>query len=200
MKQETRVAIINKEIEVYNSYISLIPIIEEVIKKFDNKCINKRFDDALDEAVSGGEKEKRKFFASTSYGYNGRFEIIVRAYDIHIREEKEGYLPNYYQVSNNSYTYSFQKEDFDITSSGNYRIQAGKMIESLLKSKEYLVSQIEILQTGLEQADEMIEEMRRIKSEFEAFTNKYDYHMREVMGVNFTLRSNSGYEYARNDL
>lgn len=55
MNQETRVAIINKEIEVYESYINLIPTIEEVIKKFDNKCINKKFDNALNEAVNNGK-------------------------------------------------------------------------------------------------------------------------------------------------
>lgn len=60
MNQETRVAIINKEIEVYNSYISLIPIMEKVIRKFDNKCVNKRFETALDEAAKITESPDRK--------------------------------------------------------------------------------------------------------------------------------------------
>ena len=42
MNMDTRVALINKEIEVYESYINLIPTISEVIKRFDNKCINKK--------------------------------------------------------------------------------------------------------------------------------------------------------------
>lgn len=57
MNQETRVAIINKEIEIYNSFISLIPIIEKVIKEFDNKCINKKFTDRLDVEINKEEKK-----------------------------------------------------------------------------------------------------------------------------------------------
>lgn len=200
MKQETRVAIIEKEIEVYNKYISLIPIIEKIINQFDNKCINKRFDEALDKAVNCGEKEKRQFYVSTSYGYARQFNITVRAYDIHVREENKSVYPNNYQVSNNSFTYSFPIEDFEITSSGNYRIKADSMIKTLSKIKECLLSQIAGLKDGLIHVNEMIEEMRTIKEKLIVFNNKYDYHMREVMGVNFSLKSNCGYEFSRNDI
>ena len=68
---ETRIAIINKEIEVYQSYIGLIPTIVEVIRKFDNKCINKKFQTALDEAINNGNTKQRKFYVTTNYGYSG---------------------------------------------------------------------------------------------------------------------------------
>lgn len=201
MNQETRVAIINKEIEVYNSYIALIPIMEEVIRKFDNKCINKKFQTALDEAVNNGNtKQGRKFLATTKYGYNGRFEIEVRAYNDSVKEITDKEYPNHYRVENNRYTFEFPKENFEITDSGNYRIKTDAMIESLGKCRDILLGKIETLKVGLAQADEMITEMKRIKAEVKAFEDKYSYHMRDVMGVNFTLRSNCGTGYTRYDI
>ena len=89
MNQETRIAIINKEIEVYNSFISLIPIIEKVIKEFDNKCINKKFAERLDNEINqtnNGEQKHRDFYISTNYGYKGQFKISISAYDDVVRE------------------------------------------------------------------------------------------------------------------
>ena len=201
MNQETRVAIINKEIEVYNSYIALIPIMEEVIRKFNNKCINKKFQTALDEAVNNGNtKQGRKFLATTKYGYNGRFEIEVRAYNDSVKEITEKEYPNYYRIENNRYTFEFPKENFEITDSGNYRIKANAMIESLGKCRDILLGKIETLKVGLEKADEMISEMKRIKAEVRAFEDKYDYHMRNIMGVNFILKNNNYMGYTRYDI
>lgn len=201
MNQETRVAIINKEIEVYQKYINLIPTIAEIIEKFNNKCINKKFTEALDEAANNGKTgQERKFLATTSYGYNGRFEIEVRAYDNSVKEITDDEYPNHYQVENNKYIFEFPKENFEITDSGNYRVKADAMIESLANSKNNLLNRIDTLQTGLAQADEMIAEMKRIKSEFAEFENKYNYHIREIMGVNFRLRNDSGMGYTRYDI
>ena len=200
MNMETRIAIINKEIEVYESYISLIPIMEEVIKKFDNKCINKKFETALDEAVNNGKTEQRKFYVSIRYGYAGQFEITFRAYDDSVKEITDKEYPSYHRIENNEYTFVIPKGDFEITNGGNYRIKADEMIETI---KEHIVNicfSIDALKKGLAQADEMIAEMKRIKAEFNAFEKKYSYHMRDVMGVNFTLRDNGNYEYRRYDI
>lgn len=195
MNQETRIAIINKEIEVYNSYISLIPIMEEVIRKFDNKCINKRFTDALDKAVNNGDIKNRKFYVSNKYGYNGQFEIIVHSYNDSVKEISDKEYPNHYRVENNTYVFMIPKDNFEITDSGNYRIKADAIIESLYKSEDILLGRIETLKAGLINADKMISEFKRIKAEFEKFEKKYDYHMRDIMGVNFELRNNGSYEY-----
>ena len=201
MNQETRIAIINKEIEVYNSYISLIPIIEKVIRQFDNKCINKKFQTALDEAINNGKTgQERKFFVTTNYGYNERFEIKVRAYNDSVKEITDKEYPSHYQVENNRYIFEFPKEVFEITDSGNYRIKSQEMLECLANSTDDLLDRIDVLRNGLAQADEMIAEMKRIKAEVEAFEKKYSYHMRNVMGVNFTLRSNCSMGYTRYDI
>lgn len=201
MNQETRVAIINKEIEVYESYINLIPTISEVIKKFDNKCINKKFQTALDEAVNNENiKQGRKFLATTNYGYNGCFVIEIHAYNDSVKEVTDREYPNYYRVENNRFSFEFPKENFEITDSGNYRIKADVMFESLVIRKNNLLDRIETLKVGLAQADEMIAEMKRIKAEVKAFEDKYSYHMRDVMGVNYELRSNCGIGYTRYDI
>lgn len=201
MNQETRIAIINKEIEVYNSYILLIPIIEEVIRKFDNKCINKKFQTALDEAINNGKTgQERKFFVATNYGYNGQFEITVRSYNDSVKEITDKEYPSYYKVENNIYTFVIPKGDFEITNGGNYRIKADEMIETIKEHIANICFSIDALKKGLAQADEMIAEIKHIKAEFEAFKKKYSYHMRDLIGVNYTLRDNSSYEYRNYDI
>lgn len=201
MNQETRVAIINKEIEVYESYINLIPTISEVIKQFDNKCINKKFDNALNEAVNNGKTgQERKFYANTKYGYSGQFEITFHAYDDSVKEITDKEYPCYYKVENNTYTFVIPKDNFEITDSGNYRIKANEMIETLKEHIPNICIRIESLQKGLAEADEMISEFKRIKAELEAFKTKYDYHIRDVMGVNFDLRNNGSSEYRNYDI
>ena len=191
MNQETRVAIINKEIEVYESYINLIPTISEVIKQFDNKCINKKFDNALDVAVNGeNPKENRKFWISTNYGYKGQFEITVHSYNDSVQEES-----NTYKVRNDTYTFVIPKTDFEITDSGNYRINADKIIQTLQEHKANIILSIESLQKELDEVDMMISEFKLLKAQFEEFEKKYSYSMRDLMGVNFTLRNNGSYEY-----
>ena len=201
IKMETRVAIINKEIEVYESYINLIPTIAEVIKKFDNKCINKKFQEELDKAVNNGNiTQGRKFYVTTNYGYDRQFEIKFHSYNDSVKEITDKEYPSYFRVENNSYTFVIPKGDFEITNGGNYRIKADEMIETI---KEHIVNicfSIEDLKKGLSQADEMVQEMKRIKAELEAFNNKYSYHLRDLMGVNFTLRDNGNYEYRRYDI
>ena len=201
MNQETRVAIINKEIEVYQSYINLIPTVEEVIKKFDNKCINKKFENALDEAVNNGKTgQERKFYVRTGYGYMGQFEITVRAYNDRVKEITDKEYPNYYRVDNNEYTFVIPKERFEITDSGNYRIKADKMIEVFGEHEINILFSIKNLQKGIEKYDEMVQEMKRIKRELEAFNNRTSYHLRDLFGLNFTLRDNSSMQYRNYDI
>ena len=195
INMETRVAIINKEIEVYENYTSLIPIMKEVIRKFDNKCINKKFQTALDEAVNNGNTKQRKFFVTTNFGYSGQFEITVHSYNDSVKEISDKEYPSYYNVENNTYTFVIPKEYFEITDSGNYRIKANEMIETIKEHAANINFSIMALKKGLAQADEMITEMKRIKSELEAFRDKYDYHMRDLMGVNYELRDNSSMQY-----
>ena len=92
------------------------------------------------------------------------------------------------------------KDNFEITDSGNYRIKADEMICVLYEHKTNIIFSIESLQKGLIKANEMISEMKRIKAELEAFEKKYSYHMRDIMGVNFTLRDNTSYEYRNYDI
>ena len=196
INMETRIAIINKEIEVYQSYIDLIPTIAEVIRNFDNKCINKKFDNALDVAINGeGAKGNRKFYIRTSYGYAGQFEITFHSYNDSVREITDKEYPSYYKVKNNNYTFVIPKDNFEITESGNYRIKADKVIETIKEHNANICFSIEALKKGLAHADVLIAEMKRINAEFEAFNNKYPYHMRDLFGVNFTLRENGSYEY-----
>lgn len=74
------------------------------------------------------------------------------------------------------------------------------MIESLANSIDDLLNRIETLRTGLSQADEIIAEIKRIKAEILEFEKKYDYHIRTIMGVNFSFRNDSSIQYSRYDI
>ena len=136
----------------------------------------------------------------TNYGYSGQFEITITNYDDSVKEIADKEYPNYYRVENKNYTFIIPKIDFEITDSGNYRVKADAVIETLKDHKTNINASIKGLEIGLTQTDEMIAEMKRIKSEVEAFEKKYNYHMRNVMGVNFTLRDNCGMDYTRYDI
>ena len=201
MNKETRIAIINKEIEVYQSYINLIPTIADVVKRFNNKCINKKFEDALNEAVNNGKTgQERKFLVRTNYGYSGQFEITVHSYNDTVKEISEKEYPSYHRVENNDYTFVIPKANFEITDSGNYRIKADEMIEVLGEHEINILFSIKNLQKGIEQYDEMVAEMKRIKRELEAFNNRTSYHLRDLFGVKFTLRDNTSMQYRNYDI
>lgn len=194
MNMETRIAILRKEVEVYNNFINLIPTIYKVIHAFNGKVINKKFNEALDNAVNG--KEKREYYAITEYGYDRNFIIKVHCYNDSIKEVgSNSEYPNWYKVSNSNYYFCFPKDNFIITDSGNYRVIADKMRETIIKEVPKIQSEIETIENGINQADEMISEAKRIKAELEAFNNKYDYNIRNVMGVVFDLRDNSNFQY-----
>lgn len=194
MNMETRIAILRKEVEIYNNFINLIPTIYKVIHAFNGKVINKKFNEALDNAVNG--KEKREYYAITEYGYDRNFIIKVHCYNDSIKEVgSNSEYPNWYKVSNSNYYFCFPKDNFIITDSGNYRVVADKMRETIIKEIPKLHDDIETIENGIKQADEMIAEAKRIKAELEAFNNKYDYNIRNVMGVVFDLRDNSNSQY-----
>lgn len=194
MNMETRIAILRKEVEIYNNFINLIPTIYKVIHAFNGKVINKKFNEALDNAVNG--KEKREYYAITEYGYDRNFIIKVHCYNDSIKEVgSNSEYPNWYKVSNSNYYFCFPKDNFIITDSGNYRVIADKMRETIIKEVPKIQSEIETIENGINQADEMISEAKRIKAELEAFNNKYDYNIRNVMGVVFDLRDNSNFQY-----
>ena len=194
IKQETRIALIEKEIATYQKYIDLIPVITTVIRTFDNKCINKKFENALSSVLH--EDGERKFFISTGYNYDGSFFIRVHIYDNIIQQGKDP--SSYYCITNDEYYYRFPQSDFEITSSDNYRIIADNLIITLDNNiKPQLFENITTLKTGLEKTDQMIKEAKALKVAFEEFETKYDYRLREVMGCMFVLRDNGGYEYKR---
>lgn len=182
MNMETRIAIVNKEIEVYESFINIIPTIAEVIRRFDNKCINKRFTDALDKAVNNGDIKNRKFYISTEYGYSGQFEITVHSYNNSVKEITDKEHPNYYRVENDTYTFIISKNDFEITESGNYRIKVDAIIESLYKSENILLSRIETLKTELIKANEMISEINENEVRDEDILSDHAYIYRVSTG------------------
>ena len=67
MDDTTRKAIVNKEIETYRKLAVAFESLKVVVKRFDGKCINKRFAEALDEFLKYGKESLYNFSNSTSF-------------------------------------------------------------------------------------------------------------------------------------
>ena len=87
MKDITRIALINKEIETYRKFAVVLESLKPVIKSFDGKCINKKFAEAMDEFLFYGKTDRQYHVTAgidtTSYG--SMFDLAIRCYDDIVR-------------------------------------------------------------------------------------------------------------------
>lgn len=58
MNDNTRIALINKEIETYRKFAVVLESLKPVIHSFDGKCINKKFTEAMDDFTKYGKEER----------------------------------------------------------------------------------------------------------------------------------------------
>lgn len=122
MKDCTRVALINKEIETYRKFAAVLGSLKSVIHSFDGKCINKKFTEALDNFLKYG-KEERIYYISAGINpttYGNVFDMSIRCYDDIVRGEADtsGYCSNYY-ISNKDFSMRVNADEVTTTISEN---------------------------------------------------------------------------------
>lgn len=205
IREETRIALLEKEVILYREFAALMPTIAEVVKKYDGKCINKRFTDALQEALNGGKPERGKLKYNVTTGYAGEyFRIRTHAYDDSVKQ-LEGKYPDgenmyyHYRVSNNEHIFAFKTMECGEWTIGgkNWRMNANEALKVLDSAVIDLEEQAVNLEMEIAHATEAVEEMKEIYRKFNAFRGKYSYRFMEVMGLNCRLHNESGYEYNR---
>lgn len=200
MKDITRIALINKEIETYRKFAVVLESLKPVIYSFDGKCINKKFAEAMDDFVKYG-KEERSYHVSagidtTSYG--SMFDLSIRCYDDIVRGEADssGYSSSYY-ISNRDFLMRVKAEEVTTTTSdnGKPRINAKALLEKLDEKIQQLHNKAEALEKDLSHVEDMRADLAQIKQLMAAFNEKYHGRITEVFNCKYYLKDNSGMLY-----
>lgn len=200
MKDSTRVALINKEIETYRKFAVVLESLKPVIRSFDGKCINKKFSDAMDDFLFYGKTDRQYHVTAgidtTSYG--SMFDLAIRCYDDIVRGEADsmGYSSCFY-ISNRDFTMRVKAEEVTTTTSANGkpRINAKALIEKLDEKIQQLHNKAESLENDLSHVDEMREDLEKIKQMMTVFNGKYKGRITEVFNCNYFLKNNNSMNY-----
>ena len=200
MKDSTRIALINKEIETYRKFAVVLESIKPVIRSFDGKCINKKFAEAMDEFLFYGKTDRQYHVTAgidtTSYG--SMFDLAIRCYDDIVRGEADssGYCSNYY-ISNKEFSIRVKAEEVTIiaAANGKPRINAKALIEKLDEKIQQLHNKAEELEKDLSHVEEMRADLEQIQQMVSAFRGKYHGRITEVFNCNYFLKDNNGMQY-----
>lgn len=201
MKDNTRIELINKEIETFRKFAVVLESLKPVIKSFDGRCINKKFTEAMDEFLFYGNTTERKYHVTagidtTSYG--SMFDLGIRCYDDSVRGEADsmGYSSCYY-ISNRDFSMRVKAEKVTTTTAANGkpRINAKALIEKLDEKIQQLHNKAETLEKDLSRVEEMRADLEQIKQIMTVFNGKYHGRITEVFNCNYVLKNNNGMQY-----
>ena len=200
MNDNTRTALINKEIETYRKFAVVLESLKPVIQSFDGKCINKKFTEAMDEFLFYGKTDRQYHVTAgidtTSYG--SMFDLAIRCYDDIVRGEADssGYCSSYY-ISNKDFTMRVKAEEVTTTTAtnGKPRINAKALWDKLDEKIQQLHSKAEALEKDLSHVEDMRADLEQIKQMMAAFNGKYHGRIIEVFNCNYSLRDNNGMQY-----
>lgn len=178
-----------------------------VVKTFDGKCYNRRFDNALNKVTE--EKYNVRCFVS-DFDYE-RFTMELGFYDYSLRSVKGDkdnngyctafYLPkSYEQVTiaslysdynvwttdrkTNSKFYSLSSENhFYIDDNYNTRIGSDKIISVMQEKKKYLTDKIKTLKEKFSNLDEYETKLKNIKAELKALSDDIPYELTDFFEI-----------------
>lgn len=202
MNDNTRTALINKEIETYRKFAVVLESLKPVIRSFDGKCINKKFAEAMDEFLFYGNTTERQYHVTTGIdttSYGSMFDLAIRCYDDIVRGEADsmGYSSCFY-ISNRDFTMRVKAEEVTTTTTatnGKPRINAKALSDKLDEKIQQLHNKAEELENALSHVEEMRTDLEQIKQMMAAFNGKYHGRITEVFNCNYLLRDNNGMQY-----
>lgn len=200
MKDNTRIELINKEVETFRKFAVVLESLKPVIQSFDGKCINKKFAEAMDEFLFYGKTDRQYHVTAgidtTSYG--SMFDLAIRCYDDIVRGEADsmGYSSCFY-ISNRDFTMRVKAEEVTTTTAANGkpRINAKALIEKLDEKIQQLHNKAEELEKDLSHVEEMRADLEQIQQMVSAFRGKYHGRITEVFNCNYFLKDNNGMQY-----
>lgn len=187
--------------------IKIIDDLIPVVKIFDGKCFNKRFENALN-TVTEGKYNVRLYVSDFDYK---RLTIELGFYDYPLRSVKGEtdsngycgtvYLPKGYESVNiasvytdyntwetnrrtNGKYYSPSSENhFYIDDNYNTRIGSEKIISVLQEKKKYLTDKIKTLKEKFNNLDEYETKLKNIKAELKALSDDVPYELTDFFEI-----------------
>lgn len=180
--EKEREVVIEATASVYHQHAKVIEAIIPVVKKFDGKVLNKRFDDAMREVVPN------EYYIKWVTEY-GSFKIELSN------------LGNRYPVGQYSCGYTRNREMtvwcgkyeecLETTAAGNWRIKAEPVVAALEKAAENARKRCELLLDSLQNGDEIVAGMAKVCADLIAYRKQYDSEVLELLGAYCTIENRS---------
>lgn len=177
------------EIEIKNrkEALRLYDGIIEVVKKFDGKVLNKRFDTAL-KKVDGRLSYNREY---------SWLEIKMNVFDSRscksVKKDSYGYsCTNYISDSYlrlNSLLYAYSHNPDEKVALDNERIISANIILALIKGKRQIEETIEELEESISKVDEWKNRLKEIENEMRKTMNEVPYIIREYYDINYHVEN-----------
>ena len=163
------VALIELEIKANKEALSLIDGIVAVVQRFDGKVINKRFETALQQEVSGQINAHW-----SSYGY---FLISYSIPDRSVQSTASEYVHNYIDLSQIFFT----SGDLSICFSDGNRLIATAMIEKLEERRNELQHEICALKSAILNLDQLIRQHETMVSALTKLRERIPHSVRNYV-------------------
>ena len=179
MLNNVRAAAVNAQIRAYKDFSMVAMAIIPVVKSFDGKVLNKRFADALNNATLPAGCDF--WFAVEK---SSRFDIKC-----HTNNRSYKNAPDRNGYSSTSYIeYSDCYISLDVDDALNDgRINADAIIDVIKEKSAYYKDMAGSLEYGRDNYDSMVDDLQAIANQLIAFNKKYDYCIRETLGLNFDI-------------
>ena len=147
-------------IESYRQAAAQAPTIIKVLRQFDGKVYNCRLDKALREAT------ENKIGVYNQYGFISIYACYTTSY-------------NHITLA------TFRAEDLK-----NKRLDAVKLIEQVVNSREQLLKKAYEIETSAEQADNIREYVKQSIDKLEALCRHLPDDIREIYNIPYSIRTN----------
>lgn len=170
------VKLTEKQIEVYSNLLSLVPSIEEVLRRFDGKIVNKRISTALQAVARGVCFDKSP--------YSGCWELTAHEWDnrsVSGEPDRFGYCGSHYISDDRLYLADDAIEDSFIDGEG--RLCAGKAIAAIEKNREHYQRKVEAMRDQLSRIDSIISKYKALEAAKKEFNDNLDCSIRDYFGL-----------------
>lgn len=201
--KETKDKLLDIYIENLNTSVNVIDSIAEVVKAFNGKVYNRRFDNKLEELLAGKEL-KDKIYPKITLDCN-RLEIELSFWNNRSFSGKSCcyYLPSSYDKVRIAYIWSDfsrygDKEEnkvyydeksegdklyFWIDSNYNYRIKSSAIVSSLMEHKAKIIEEIAMLEEKRQKVQEYVDRLNAIKAELSNLQEEIPYTLKDFYEI-----------------
>ena len=191
MNDATRARLMENTARVYRENAIALRAIIPVVKKFEGKVINKRFETAMNEVKTDG--------IDVLYDYQfrcGDFHISVynrnRSFT-EVKDDPEAYACTCYVDNETADAWCGEKSEvfmpYEYGTANDSRLQNVALVVSKIEEKASKLERYsDDIDKAIETKETMREELQDIASRLSSFNNKYDLIVRDLLGLSYYLQ------------